>query len=144
MKISRSTVLCIDVMITNSLGQYGKVYKGLFKKRSAEIEVAIKTIKICGSDKENENFMKEMSVMSTLLHPNIIRFFGLTRQGETVSHCNVQLFIETCQTIDEPRIVLEYLPHGDLKSFLKVCIYHYVKIIVLCLSINNGRSAETI
>ena len=63
------------------LGQNGKVYKGLYKKTGAEVEVAIKTIKMSGSEKEKENFIKEMNVMSKLLHPNIVRLFGLTKEG---------------------------------------------------------------
>ena len=67
------------------VGQFGKVYKGVYRKWSTEIEVAVKAIKICNSGKESENFIKEMSIMSTLLHPNIVRFFGITKQGETIS-----------------------------------------------------------
>ena len=63
------------------------MFKGLYKKSSTEIEVAIKTVKICDSDKEKENFFEEMNVMSSLLHPNIVRFFGLTKQGELASDC---------------------------------------------------------
>ena len=72
-------------MAITLLGQNGKVFKGLYKKSSTEVEVAIKTIKLCDSDKEKENFIKEMNVMSTLLHPNIVCFFGLTKQGEVPS-----------------------------------------------------------
>lgn len=64
-------------------GQNGKVYKGLLRyhKSRAEVEVAIKTIKMCDSENEREDFLREMNVMSKLLHPNIVRFFGLTKQG---------------------------------------------------------------
>ena len=75
------TVLIDNINFTS--GQNGKVYKGLlqYHKTCAEVEVAIKTIKMCGSKNEREDFLKEMNVMSTLLHPNIVRFFGLTKQG---------------------------------------------------------------
>ena len=69
--------------ITFASGQNGKVYKGLLQhhKTHAEVEVAIKTIKMCDSENEREDFLKEMNVMSKLLHPNIVRFFGLTKQS---------------------------------------------------------------
>jgi serine/threonine-protein kinase ULK/ATG1 len=49
------------------------------------IEVAIKTIKKYDSQKETESFLKEMSVMSTLIHPNVVRFYGLVQKG---NYCN--------------------------------------------------------
>ena len=64
-----------------AIGQNGKVYKGLYSKVGTKFEVAIKTIKMGRSDEEREDFMKEMNVMSKLLHPNIVCFFGLTKQG---------------------------------------------------------------
>ena len=66
------------------VGQYGKVYKGTYRRAggsSAGVEVAIKTIKKYESNKEMDNFLKEMNVMSKLLHPNIVRLFGIVQQG---------------------------------------------------------------
>ena len=60
-------------------GKFGKVYKGIH--RSSGLPVAIKTIKQYESEKEKENFQKEMIVMSKLIHPNIVRLFGLVQQG---------------------------------------------------------------
>ena len=64
-----------------NIGEFGMVYKGIYK-RSADskgIEVAIKTIK---TNQATADFMKEMKVMSKLVHPNIVRFHGLVnRQG---------------------------------------------------------------
>lgn len=47
--------------------------------------VAIKTIKRFESDKEKEKFLTEMKMMSNLMHPNIVRLFGLVQQGSHVS-----------------------------------------------------------
>ena len=43
--------------------------------------VAVKTIRKYESEKEKEAFFKEMNVMSQLMHPNIVRLFGLVQQG---------------------------------------------------------------
>ena len=67
-----------------SIGQYGKVYKGTYRRADgagAGVEVAIKTIKKYESNTEMDNFLKEMNVMSKLLHPNIVRLFGIVQQG---------------------------------------------------------------
>ena len=73
----------IDAMIISihfTLGQYGKVYKGTYKRGEGAtgVKVAIKTVKVV---QEKENFLKEMNIMSKLLHPNIVRLFGLVQQG---------------------------------------------------------------
>ena len=66
----------------NYVGQYGKVYKGLYRKSEGPgLPVAVKTIKQYESEKEKDEFLKEMNVMSKLMHPNIVRLFGLVQQG---------------------------------------------------------------
>ena len=101
-------------------GKFGKVYKGIH--RSSGLPVAIKTIKQYESEKEKENFQKEMIVMSKLIHPNIVRLFGLVQQG-TCTLKPINLNSQCHIIIDSPLIVLEYLPNGDLKSFLTVCFF---------------------
>ena len=44
--------------------------------------MAIKTIKKYELEKERQSFQKEMTVMSKLIHPNIVRLFGLVKQGK--------------------------------------------------------------
>ena len=45
------------------------------------IEVAVKRVKY-SSAVENEKFKKEMAVTQQMSHPNIVRLFGLVREGE--------------------------------------------------------------
>lgn len=65
------------------LGQYGTVYKGLYYKNpeSPGYPVAIKAIKRYESERERAEFLKEMNMMANLLHPNIVRLFGIVQQG---------------------------------------------------------------
>lgn len=66
----------------NMAGQFGQVYKAVMKSVGGEErEVAIKMVKH-ESEKEKENFIKEMKIMSKLLHPNIIRLYGLVIEGD--------------------------------------------------------------
>lgn len=65
-------------------GEYGKVYRGTYRAgggKGTGVQIAIKTIKKYESSKEMENFLKEMNIMAKLLHPNIVRLFGLVQQG---------------------------------------------------------------
>ena len=62
------------------------VYKGEYRRTpdSKGMEVAIKTIK---ANQATDDFIKEMKVMSRLIHPNIVRFYGLIhRQGIYITH----------------------------------------------------------
>ena len=63
------------------LGQFGAVYKATFRTSYGEsVPVAIKTIKH-ETDADKEAFLKEMKVMSRMLHPNIVRLFGLVLES---------------------------------------------------------------
>ena len=63
-------------------GQYGKLYKGIYRKPDGpEHVVAIKTLKQCESEKDRGDFLTEMKLMSNLIHPNIVYLFGLVQQG---------------------------------------------------------------
>ena len=67
------------------------------------VMVAVKTTKKDSTDKENAELLREMAVMSYMVHPNIVKLYGVV----TVN-------------VPAPWIILEYLPYGDLKKFLQV------------------------
>ena len=62
-------------------GQFGKVYKGILKQGSESTPVAIKMTKRTISEYHQQAFMKEMSIMSQMMHPNIVRLYGLVTEG---------------------------------------------------------------
>lgn len=67
------------------LGNFGKIFKGFYNRPGdSRLPVAIKTIKQYESEKEKESFQKEMAVMSKLIHPNIVKLFGLVQQGSYI------------------------------------------------------------
>ena len=45
------------------------------------IEVAVKTV-IHKTEKDREDFQREMAIMSKMVHPNIVRLYGLITGGE--------------------------------------------------------------
>ena len=47
----------------------------------SDYPVAIKAIKRYESEIEIHEFLKEMSMMANLLHPNVVRLFGIVQQG---------------------------------------------------------------
>ena len=64
-------------------GQFGKVYKANLKQDVKQIKVAIKTIRYT-SEKETQDFMREMNIMADMMHPNIIRLYGLVNEGQSL------------------------------------------------------------
>ena len=81
--ISSHTQVLQELTSNDKLGQHGKVFRGRYKRsEGAGYLVAVKTIKKYESEKEKDNFLKEMNIMSRLMHPNIVRLFGLVQQGK--------------------------------------------------------------
>ena len=65
-------------------GQFGCVYKACLHSGSGEkTEVAVKTIRDY-EPKEMRSFIREMAVMSRLIHPNIIHLHGVVRESKWV------------------------------------------------------------
>jgi hypothetical protein len=82
-------------------GQFGEVFKGVLRRGSESTPVAVKMTKKTISDYLQQSFLKEMRIMSEMVHPNIVRLYGLVTED-----------------VPSPWIVLEYMEHGDLKTFL--------------------------
>ncbi|XP_022757643.1 serine/threonine-protein kinase ATG1a-like [Durio zibethinus] len=80
-------------------GSFAVVWKSRHRQHGSE--VAVKEIdKKLLSSKVSENLLKEISILSTIHHPNIIHFF------------------EAIQTADRIFLVLEYCDGGDLAAYI--------------------------
>ncbi|CAJ1950575.1 unnamed protein product [Sphenostylis stenocarpa] len=81
-------------------GSFAVVWRS--RNRVSGLEVAIKEIEIRQlNPKIRENLLKEISILSTIQHPNIIRL------------------IETIETDDRIYLVLEYCAGGDLATYIQ-------------------------
>ena len=45
------------------------------------IEVAVKTVKNVSNPTKKANFVKEMARLSQLIHPNIVKMYGIVDEG---------------------------------------------------------------
>ncbi|KAJ7007966.1 serine/threonine-protein kinase ATG1a-like [Populus alba x Populus x berolinensis] len=101
----------MDLNQTRLIGDYilgPRIGRGSFavvwraKHRSSCLEVAVKEIdKKLLSPKVSDNLLKEISILSTINHPNIIRLF------------------ESIETEDKIFLVLEYCDGGDLAGYIQ-------------------------
>ncbi|XP_078507772.1 tyrosine-protein kinase Srms isoform X2 [Lissotriton helveticus] len=79
-------------------GYFGEVWEGLWLE---ERRVAIKTMK--QADMKSDEFLKEITALKTLSHPNLIQLYAVCTVGEPVY------------------IVTELMKNGDLQSYLTNC-----------------------
>ena len=98
-------------------GHFGDVYSADycpdgFNPEDA-IKVAVKTAKKSCTEQQRKDILREISVMTNIVHPNLVRLYGINQE----------------ETEGLPWLVLEYMPHGDLKHYLKVIITIMITII---------------
>lgn len=117
--------------MTINTGQFGEVFKADYipnGDQSKCIPVAVKTTKKDCTEKEKTDLLKEMAVMSCMVHPNIVKLYGVV----TIN-------------VPAPWIILEYLPFGDLRHFLQVINGYYkllsnvTCIILMCRSLTRSQ-----
>ena len=82
-------------------GEFGVVTLGLLSRAQGDIEVAVKTLNVDGSNKDKLKFLQEATIMSQFDHQNVIKLHGIV--------------IETPMMI-----VSEFMSCGDLQSLLNL------------------------
>ena len=106
-------------------GTFGNVYKAQMR----DVIVAIKVTKKFLSEKAMCDFKNEMSIMSEVSHNNIVRLYGIISEGVCYALPTLPLSQDTRNSTGDlsPALVMEYLPNGNLQTFLIVnAIYvHY-------------------
>ncbi|KAF0979895.1 hypothetical protein FDP41_001048 [Naegleria fowleri] len=87
-----------DVKLIAQLGEgsYAKVFRGIWNKTP----VAVKVITLDMLETDEEDFKKEVRVMNSLSHPNIVAFYGLSM----------------CER--ERRLIVELVDGGNLQNFI--------------------------
>ncbi|XP_038056137.1 angiopoietin-1 receptor-like [Patiria miniata] len=83
-------------------GDFGEVRAGAVKKGGKMTKSAIKILKGNATPEERADFMEEFRTMSSIgYHPNVVSLLG------------------ACHHQDLLLVALEYLPNGDLRSYLR-------------------------
>ncbi|XP_056296945.1 tyrosine-protein kinase receptor UFO [Pseudoliparis swirei] len=88
-------------------GEFGSVMEGLLTQEDATLKVAVKTMKIAICTRsEMEDFLREAACMKEFDHPNVMRLLGVCLQT-----------VES-EGYPSPVVILPYMKHGDLHSYL--------------------------
>jgi len=94
-----------NVVLQGRIGQgfYGEVYKGTLEQdKDTEPQlVAIKKLKMNAVATSLQDFEREINIMKSLKHPNIVEIKGVIQDPEI-------------------SLVMEYVQHGCLQSYLKI------------------------
>jgi serine/threonine protein kinase len=109
-------------------GEFGRVMRAETTDggRNPSRFVAVKILKDHPTEKEREDFLSEGELLSRFTHDNVLKLFG-------------------CCTDSEPyMLVIEYCPHGDLRSFLRAVVgvpameVTYAEQIKMCMEVACG------
>jgi len=74
---------------------------GLWSNGSTDpIQVAVKTLNAQCLESDRVKFLREAAIMGQFLHNNVVQLYGVVTEEENMM------------------IVLEYMPKGDLRTFL--------------------------
>ncbi|KAL4647686.1 tyrosine-protein kinase receptor UFO [Arapaima gigas] len=88
-------------------GEFGSVMEGLLTQEETVLRVAVKTMKIAICTRtEMEDFLREAACMKEFDHPNIMRLLGVCLQ------------LVEGEGYPSPVVILPYMKHGDLHSYL--------------------------
>eukprot|EP00038_Savillea_parva_P008563 m.177738 g.177738 ORF g.177738 m.177738 type:complete len:603 (-) comp14407_c0_seq1:150-1958(-) len=95
-ELNRKDVKMGDIL---GAGNYGEVFQAVYTNGKNTMTVAVKTLK--EDSMGIEEFMQEAQVMKKLKHPNLVTLIGV------------------CSTEMPMLIVTEFVPHGDMLSYLR-------------------------
>ncbi|KAJ8366842.1 hypothetical protein AAFF_G00338960 [Aldrovandia affinis] len=88
-------------------GEFGSVMEGLLTHEENVLKVAVKTMKIAICTRsEMEDFLREAACMKEFDHTNVMRLLGVCLQT-----------VES-EGYPSPVVILPYMKHGDLHSYL--------------------------
>ncbi|XP_076838296.1 tyrosine-protein kinase receptor UFO [Brachyhypopomus gauderio] len=88
-------------------GEFGSVMEGSLTQEDSVLKVAVKTMKIAICTRtEMEDFLREAACMKEFDHQNVMRLLGVCLQT-----------IES-EGYPSPVVILPYMKHGDLHSYL--------------------------
>ena len=66
-------------------GQFGEVFRGVWKFSKKNVEVAVKTLKEGSSDEDRVKFLTEAAIMCQFKHPNVVTMYGVVTDRDPVS-----------------------------------------------------------
>jgi serine/threonine protein kinase len=97
----RNIIILIRILKTLGAGQFGFVSKGLWTPPDGRHEVAIKILKPEASENDRLKLLQEAAIMGQFTNDYVVKLHGVVTIGDPVM------------------MVLELMPRGDLRSYLR-------------------------
>ena len=69
-------------------GEFGSVAKAYWKRKSGQVEVAVKSVPLlenCSNSEERVKLLQEAVMMGQFRHPNVVQLHGIATAGTSVS-----------------------------------------------------------
>lgn len=79
---------CCRVISHIGNGEFGSVAKAYWKRKSGEVEVAVKSVPVlehCNNSDERVKLLQEAVMMGQFRHPNVVQLLGIATAGTSVS-----------------------------------------------------------
>nr|XP_033812935.1 tyrosine-protein kinase receptor UFO-like isoform X2 [Geotrypetes seraphini] len=101
-------------------GEFGSVYLGILRQvNGPNMQVAVKTMKVgVYTSVEMTSFLHEAALMRDFSHPNVLQLLGIS--FDPVGEEKTPL----------PMVILPFMKHGDLRSFLLATRHRYIPVHV--------------
>ena len=89
-------VCCFIILyrITSYLGsgEFGHVEKGLMRTSTGQsVDVAVKTLPMNATQSDKVRFLQEAAIMAQFKHPNVVKMYGVVKDGTSVSQTYIAI-----------------------------------------------------
>lgn len=118
-----------NVVLQGRIGQgfYGEVFKGTLEFANGQNgeprKVAVKKLKSSAVSSCLQDFEREINIMKSLNHPNIVQIFGVLREPEI-------------------SLVMEFVHHGSLQCYLKIYKESLLEVQLLKYALDIAKGME--
>eukprot|EP00118_Oscarella_pearsei_P022255 m.254447 g.254447 ORF g.254447 m.254447 type:complete len:844 (+) comp40384_c0_seq11:225-2756(+) len=93
-------------------GEFGDVEKATWLvRKDKQLTVAVKKVNSSSKEEDRVKFLQEAAIMGQFVHQNVVALCGIVLSAKEV--------LKLGGSCVRPLIVLEYMPLGDLKSYLQ-------------------------
>ena len=100
-------------------GDFVEVSIGLWKGKTKDLDVVVKSLVNDGTQEEKIKLLKEAVIMGQFHHPNILQLYGIINEEKAVSVYKLGIVDSHYGVIFQTMVITEYTDKGTLLDCLK-------------------------